>query len=662
MAATLLAPAAGARAAGRTPIQPLGITQFGGDLLLRANLQNRTQQTRGSPPDTESEKFFEETLSFKSAGYIYHPNLLEWFGDIRGGLVQESITVNNQTNAGPGQIKGYNISGLFLREKPVSMMLFSSNMQQFINRDFASSTDLRNTRNGGQIMLKGDVPMTLMFEKVTVDEFSGLRTDLRTTRHTRFTASQQKFRDAQIDFTYDHEETEETVTFTPQQGGQSTTDFMPYKRDEADLMSLIKFGEAEHPSQLALHGRTMQRLGSFPDRIRSGDFLLDLAHTKSFSTFYRGMYDQDQTDSDLDREANGEMGFRQKVYDSLDITGRVDGMKHSFENGTRDSIGRFLDLAYRKETPIGRYTSNAMVGRQDSREVTTNGQESVRGESVTLAGFGVFIPLKRTGVIPGSIVVQNLARTITYVAGTDYDLQTIGAITSIATRFPLVSFPTPAETVLVDYAVVAAKNAEWTTDFSTWNNRLQLAKDIPLGIYYNFNRQADHLMRGDDPNNLDIETDRLAGIQFDKWGLTITGEHQTRDQKLSPPTTADRIRAQYIMRLARDVDFNVGGGNEHLVYRKARQFNLEPGRDRLDTLEGFARMTVRLQRSILLHVGAEFNQTKGLENRKLTQINVGVEWSYRDLEVSVEARQSNFVQEQTTGQAQTLLFSVRRRF
>ncbi|MCX5682222.1 MAG: hypothetical protein NT049_00850, partial [Planctomycetota bacterium] len=64
----------------------------------------------------------------------------------------------------------------------------------------------------------------------------------------------------------------------------------------------------------------------------------------------------------------------------------------------------------------------------------------------------------------------------------------------------------------------------------------------------------------------------------------------------------------------------------------------------------------------LLHVDAEFNQTKGFENRKLSQLGVGIEWSYRDLEVGVDAKQSNFVQEQTSGQSQTLLFSVRRRF
>ena len=112
MAATLLAPAAPARAAQKKmPIRPLGITQFGGDLQINGNMHTQSQTTPDKKVTTESENFFEETLSIRTSGYVYHPNLLEWYGDVRGGLVQQSITVNNQTTAGPGQIKGYNISG-----------------------------------------------------------------------------------------------------------------------------------------------------------------------------------------------------------------------------------------------------------------------------------------------------------------------------------------------------------------------------------------------------------------------------------------------------------------------------------------------------------------------------------------------------------------------
>ena len=665
MAAALLAPAAAARAAQKTPIQPLGITQFGGDLLINGNMQTQSQTAADKKVTTESESFFDETLSIHSAGYIYHPNLLEWSSDIRGGLVQQSITVNGQTTVGPGQIKGYNISGLFLREKPVSVMLFSSDMRSFINRDFASSTDLRSTRNGGQVMLKGDVPMTLMFEKVTMDENSGLRTDQRTTRHTRFTASQQKFRDAQIEFFYDHEETDEIITFRPSQGGQQTTDRLPYKRDEADLMSLTKFGPAEYQSTLGLHGRTMQRLYTFPERIRSGDFNLNLAHTKNFSTFYRGSYSEDQTEANQERNADGSVGFSQKVYDSLNITGHVDGQKYQFSDGMRTQKGEFLSLDYQKKTPIGRYSSSLMLGVQDTSVQTKNGVQRIRGESVTFIGFLTFVPLNGRNIIPGSIRVwKDANRTTEYKAGpgNDYDLHPIGATTLIE---PLPGSPLglgPFDTVLVDYSVTAAKLATWQTDFSTWDNRLQLPEGIPITLYYNFNRQADHLMRGDDPGNLDIQTGRLGGAQFEQWGLTLTGEHETRDMKLSPPTTANRARVQYMAHIARDVDLSLGGSNEHLMYRNAQQFGMQPGRDRLYTLQGFARATFRLHRNLLFHMDAEYDKTQGLENRVLKHVGVGVEWSYRDLEVSVEARQSNFVQERTTGQSQSLLFSVRRRF
>jgi hypothetical protein len=363
----------------------------------------------------------------------------------------------------------------------------------------------------------------------------------------------------------------------------------------------------------------------------------------------------------MTQDTGGEAGFRQKVYDSLEIVGRLDALNHKFTDGTRTEKSRFLELQYRKKTPVGDYSSMMSLGERDTKERTASGEEHITSESVTMAGFGVFVPLKGQNII-GPIKVQNQARTTTYKEGVDYDLQTTGATTSIATRFPLVNFPTATETVLVDYTVSAPRNAAWTTDFSTWNNRLQLPNGIPVSLYYNFNRQADHLTSGDNPGNLDIETGRLGGAQFEKWGLTITGEHETRDQNLSPPWVASRARAQYLAHIARDLDLNVGGSKEHLLYRNAQQFGLAPGRDGLDTLDGYVRATLRVMRNTLLHAGAEFDQTNGLQNRKYTRLTVGMEWSYRDLEISVEARQSNYVQERTTGQEQSLLFSIRRRF
>ena len=71
MAAAIVAPGAAARAAGPTPIRPLGITQFGGDLLINGNMHTQSQTTPDKKVTTESENFFEETLSIRTSGYVY---------------------------------------------------------------------------------------------------------------------------------------------------------------------------------------------------------------------------------------------------------------------------------------------------------------------------------------------------------------------------------------------------------------------------------------------------------------------------------------------------------------------------------------------------------------------------------------------------------------
>lgn len=657
--AALLVPAAAGQAAQRVPVQALGLTETGGEIFLRGSFKDETQTAADGTQTTETEKFFEEVLELRSKGYVYHPNLLDWFADLRLGLTQEMININQQSQNSNGNLLGYNVAGLFLREKPVSFSAFSSRNQQFISRDFARRTELINTRHGAQVVTKGEFPMSLMFEQVEVREVSDLRTDERRTRHLRFTAADQRDRDRTLELSYDHEDTDETITFAPPKGGgASTVDHLPVRRDEVNVHGSWQWGPGPLKSRLTGNARVLDRAGNFPDKIRAGDLALNLQHTQTFSTFYRALYNQDQTESELDRDMNGEVGFTKHVFESLDITGRGAYAKHEFGNATEDIKGGFLDLAYRKKTPIGQYNASLLLGRETTREQAPAGEIHVRGEAVTLVDLA-FVTLKRPNVQAGTVQVWNLSRTLRYREGPDYTLATLGAFTQIV-RVAAGDIGDP-QAVLVDYTVRAAVDAIWNTDYITWTNRLKLDA-IPIAVYYHYRLRDDELRSGDDPGNLDKQRVHLAGAEFDHKGLNIVGEHEIRDQILFPPWTADRARARYMIRMTRDVDFTVGGMAEHLVYRNAKQFGLASGRDVLDTYNAYGRLGAKLQRNLLLRADAEYVQTKGRENRTLANVSVGLEWAYRSLEMALQARESFYEQEKNTGTSQTIMFTLRRRF
>ncbi len=241
----------------------------------------------------------------------------------------------------------------------------------------------------------------------------------------------------------------------------------------------------------------------------------------------------------------------------------------------------------------------------------------------------------------------------------DYILRVTGAVTEVA-RLAAGGI-SDGQVVLVDYTVMAAKNATWTTDTLNWSSRLQLEK-LPLALYYTFRSRNDTLRSGDNPGNLDRQQGQLVGVELSPGDLKIILEHEIRDQLLSPPWTADRVRATYLWRPTADVDVSVGAGAEHLKYRDAAAFALPPGRDFLDTLDAYGRATVKLRSDLLFRTEAEIMKTAGNENRSLAQVLLGLDWHYRDLELSVEAREAGYTQEQNRGTLQSIMVVLKRRF
>jgi hypothetical protein len=215
--------------------------------------------------------------------------------------------------------------------------------------------------------------------------------------------------------------------------------------------------------------------------------------------------------------------------------------------------------------------------------------------------------------------------------------------------------------MLVDYTVLAAKNATWNTDQLNWTSRLQL-ESVPVALYYTFHSRNDRLQSGDNPGNLDKQQGHLFGVELTPGDLRVILEHEIRDQLLYPPWTADRVRASYVWRPTRDIDVSIGAGAEHMTYRDTAAFALEPGQGTLDTLSAYGRLTAKLRSDLLFHTEAELMKTSGRENRNLAQLSLGLDWHYRDLDLSVQAREAVYQQEQNRGTLQSLMLLVKRRF
>ncbi|NIA20531.1 MAG: hypothetical protein GWP05_00875 [Anaerolineaceae bacterium] len=646
----------------RYPIAPVRVLDFGGALSLRGDARSE-KETTGSSEDTTEERdsFFEESLELRSRGYLYHPNLFDWDLAARLGLNQERISIDDLNMDTDGKLLGYSLGGVVLREKPVSFRVHSSASQDVLTRDFARSATLDSRQNTLEVFSKGRFPMSLRLEASELNEIGDPRDDLKKTGYARYSVTDRRNLDWFTELVLEREDTDETTVFTQSGGGQSTTQDLSLKRNEMNLSARWKFGPEGKKHSFNNRLRVLDRTGFFPDRIFSNQAELTLAHTKTFSTFYRLLLNDDTSDVEMEKTAIGEAGFSKSIYESLNVSGRLISTRRTFEASSEEIVGAFLDLQYRKRTAIGNYDSSLLRGREEEKEEIDTEARVVLGRSVALSDI-TYVSLGEEQIIPGSITVMNRSRTIVYVAGgaaPDYAIRRTGNLTEIARL--VTGRILDGEIVLVDFRVRTAREAFFKTDTVGWTNRLDL-KALPLAVYFNTRTRDEKLSSGDDPGNLDLETLRLLGVELDHKGLTVAVERERREHRLFPSSTADRLRGRYRGRFGRNTSFSLSGLTEQLIYDDAAAFDFEPGRDQLKTLRGNANLSTKIGRNSLLNFDAEFVRTEGRENNELVRLSVSFDWSYRDLDFSIEARHNIYQQELNEGTSDAVLFNITRRF
>ncbi len=638
------------------PIKALAVTERHGQAFINGDVRSE-QETRAGSKTTEDDKFFEEGIDYFLKGYAYHPNLVAWDAQFRLGLSQQRMDINGDSFDTNGNLLGYTLSALLLQQKPISVRLAASDNDEFLQRSFARTNEYKTSRQAIQILSRYLVSSSLLWENLRSDEISDMRETKRHTRRLRFSAESRTDPGRFTSLVYEHEDTAQTATFIPSSGPPIIQD-QPTKRDEVNFSNLWHFGPEDSQNTLSGRARYLKRTGFFPDEVITLDQRLDLVHTPTFSTFYHGLYDRETTETEKDELMLGEAGFLKKIYGSLDLGGRVTITSRDFGTGTEDITGVFVNADYRKRTDIGPYQASLLLGRQREKQTSTSGVKPVIDESVTLSGI-TFVALAEPNVLIGTIVVTTADHSFTYREGIDYEVHTIGVVTEIARMGGgLIGDP---ETVLVSYSVTAALKDTFNRTLIAWTNRLGL-RWVPVWLYFEYHLRDEELVSGDDPGNLDRIATTLLGVEYRYHGLSASAEHEIRDERLSPSSNTDRLRVRYQQRLNDALEMALGGHLERVRYSQGAKFGLAPGRDKLDVFDLFARVTTRIRRDVLLLVEADYYDSSGQTNSKLTRLGIGLRGSFRSLDFSVKARHSIFQQEMTDGSRDTLSFSVSRRF
>jgi hypothetical protein len=654
MILALLAGPAVAPAAEDFPIRPVALTNWGGDLYMSSHYQS-DDETRGAPGvrTRNEDLYLEEGVNLDFAGYIYHPNMVEWRTDLRLGLSQQDITTGGASQTSLGTLLGYNINLLALKEKSLSGRVYATRDQEFVDRTFGRPIDYTTETEGGELALKGAFPGILLYEHRTLHEISDIRNDDLDASLVRFELADARSRDFDSHLRFEHEDIAETSTFFASDGTATALD-LPQVRDELNFSNNYAFDGGRE--RLTGTARLLNRSGFFSEQLASLEERLDITHSPTFATYYHALVSSDTSDSERNQVFEGEAGFTQKVFRSLDISGRLLASDEVFGDGSQQRYEGYLDFDYRKRTPIGLYTSGLDVGLAYQTEQFPQGVREIANSPVTLNGVAP-TQLSQPNILTGSIAVTDINHVP--IPPENYLISSIGQFTEL-TRVPggLIADGQP---LLVSYSAAAGRNSQYLTDALNWRHRLAL-KGLPVALYGEYHLRTQSLTSGDDPGTLENENELLGGAELTLGPLVVNGEYEYHTFRFTPSFDAYRGRATYVKVLGQRTNFNAGANYEMLRYLNGGLFALGPGRGFLETYGAYASVNTKLTQTLLLRCDASYYHSAGRRNDSLAKVGAAVTYSRGKFDLSVNSSFGYFTQESDHGISAFVGMTLRRQF
>ena len=464
-------------------------------------------QSRQSQSDLRQELFF------MTHSYAYHPNLVSL--DIGGGPILQRQTFAN--DAGDSQSQGalYNFTGRanFLRDKPYRGSVFLDHLNPTVSVAPGQVLTQENTRYGFDFSLLAPVTPVPMHVDASRAHFQGRGADRiidDQVDRMNFRANRAfgAYGSTQFQYQSTHQQSLSGSPGLPIQS--STADTNAYTLD-----SRFQFGANRQYDVVNLMTFNTQSyalgLGPFPDR-KDARFFLDMRgrHTDRLQTF--GSYNYSSSNQgDLVSTLNSAAGGV-SYWPTKDLTATF-GV-HGDNNETNQFLAHTYGLdgtgRYQRNLPLG--LAQASYGlRYDQRDQQAlASQTSVLGERLTLAGT-IFSALARQRVNGGSVIVSNITRTQTFVAGQDYLLSVVGLETRVQRL--LGGNILDGQDVLVDYNYDVGGTYAYTQTDQTLN--LSWGIGSYLNLYFRYLDSMPRLTSGTPTFQLNEVRSGLYGARAD---------------------------------------------------------------------------------------------------------------------------------------------------
>ncbi len=517
----------------QVPVAPLRLLPDGGEVGVELYLFENRERFDGAEEVSFSNRTMREYILQRFVGYAYHPRLLDIRGQIELGLMQQTVSRSgglddfDTDSDWNGLVGNYDLQLHFLREHPISTLLFANRDRRAIIEIFSDRQLIESERIGGIIDLKrGPLPMQLAFTRAMIDEYGQ---DSRS--HIQYDSLEYSVRNEirnriLTEFRYRYQDySQQFDARTPLLRIRRELD---YQYHDAQLFNTI-YLTPDRGSYLSSVVRFFNQTGDIDLENFFAQSRLNLRHTPNFRTYYLASLLRNEFDAAQSRTVRGEVGLDHRLYRSLDSHLDLHGRRVEFDGATDTEFGVTGRLGYRKTTPWG-MLSAGYSRTLDRIEREGGGIRRVLGEEITLSQ-SLFTFLERPGVIPQTLVVRLEPLTgIPLIEGFDYETRLIGNRLELR-ALPGGSIP-EGTSVFVDYDVLI-EEVEFLQDSQSFNVRHdfeRLARG--LALYYRYQSLTPRDLSDDLLTVLEFSS-WLTGLQYQWRALTWTTEYEDYDSNFT---------------------------------------------------------------------------------------------------------------------------------
>lgn len=534
-----------------------------GELELDAEKHIDEQGSAGVKRRNEMTEF-QEKLTLKTDGDIYHPDLLLYSAAAALGLRQSRFDFDNEIDKGSGTLDEYSLSGQLLPKQwyPIGFHLDKS--EEYIPRLFTSTLRSQRESKEGTLALRlEDWPMHFQYgqDRIVQEGVSARDSDLFIREDQSFRYSlKHDFSDfSNLRFEYGSDDIHQKRfdrTFNRRERRYNLLHELLFGADrQHSLDSFYSFLDQSGDQEL----QQMQ----WQERLR-------LEHSDTLETHYNITFDESKRSALENDRMRWGAGFVHRLFQSLVTRGDVYTSRSHLSQGVDvDEKEGILGFDYQKKNPWGTFLANYTASVLDLEQTGGRTLINMVDERHPFQVTGSLrIQLERTNIDASSIVVMNSSRTRIY---NDYTVSQNSGITEILI-VPGGDITTDGDqTLSIDYDFFTDPQRDENATTEVFSARERFLNG--LSLYYQY-RSRDQRLRSTDtdivPDEFEINT---FGTDYVNKGLRLAAEY-SREKSTRIPSRSKQVEASYQLPLNPDTKVSLYATNSWIDYLGAVPYDI----------------------------------------------------------------------------------------